>query len=340
MDNFKKNERVIMKKSKVIEMISAMLSTISPRNEFYNIVKNVYGENFLKNITNKYSYMLKILSNLNMSGYEILEFLLINNEFDDIIKYEYHVKTLDNVEFLFYFFGGYVPRENFKKVLDGTLTLENFHNKFNYCCSNIETLEYIIFEKEIFLSLLFNCIKEFDTKDFNHTMEQMDYLYEDLFSTISLYLEENDPLETSQKLMGKTFKNRGPYDSFFFIPSFFLPGKAVRYFGKDQILLYKIFETEEENQNRFKLLQYLKVLSDPTRFEILELLQNNEPMYGKQIAEYMNLSTPTISHHLDQLKDVGFINEERDKNLKYFSANKNNINQFISILNKTLNKNL
>lgn len=338
MNNFEEHERVFMRKSKVTEMISAMLSSISPKTELYNIVKKAYGEEFLKNIKGKYDYMLKTLSNLNMGGYEILEFLLINKEFDNILKYESYVKSLDDIEFFHYFFGDYIPKENFEKVLQDPTTITEFYNEFNYCCSNLETLKYVLFEKEIFLSLLFNCIKEFDTKVLSETMEQMDYLYEDLYKTISKHLEINDPLETSQILMGKTFRNRGPYENFIFIPTFFLPGKAVRFFGKDQIFLYKVLEDPEKGENKLKIQQCLKVLSDPTRFEILELLQDNEPMFGKQIAEYMNLSTPTISHHLDQLKEIGFINEERDKNLKYFSSNKNNINQFIYLLDKTLNR--
>lgn len=338
MDNFEEQGTVSLRKSKIIEMTSAMLSSISPKATIYNIVKKAYGETFLKNIKDKYDYMLRILNSLNMGGYEILEFLLINNEFDHILKYESHIKGLDDIVFLHYFFGGYIPKESFQKVIQDPQTLEEFHKEFNYCCSSLEALKYIIFEKDIFLSLLFNCIKEFDNKSLSDTMEQMDYLYEDLYRTISYYLKENNPLETSQILMGKTFKNRGPYENFVFIPTFFLPGKVVRFFGKDQILLYKVLENPEEGENKLKIQQCLKVLSDPTRFEIIELLQQNEPMFGKQIAEYMNLSTPTISHHLDLLKDIGFINEEREKNLKYFSSNKDNINQFINLLHKTLNK--
>lgn len=338
MNEYKIKTQFKMRTSKVIEMTSAMLSIISPRNESYNIAKDVYGDDFIQSIVDKYSYILKILDNLSMKGYEILEFLLINHEFDDILKYESHIRSLDDLEFFNYFFGGYIPRDSLEGVIDNTLSLKAFYNQYGFCCSNIETLKYIIFEKEIFLTLLFNCIKEFDTNTLDDTIEQIDYLYEEFFKRLLLDLESNHPLKASENLLGKTFKNRGPYKNFVFIPVFFLPTKAVRYFGENQILLYKVMESNEILDNKLKLLECLKVISDPTRFEIIQLLQNNEPMFGKQIAEYMSLSTPTISHHLDQLKNVGFINEERHKNSKYFSANINSLNEFIDLLTKTLNK--
>ena len=39
-----------------------------------------------------------------------------------------------------------------------------------------------------------------------------------------------DLLELSQELMGKTFRNRGPYNEFVFLPSYLIPMRACRYF--------------------------------------------------------------------------------------------------------------
>lgn len=338
MDIYENFERVYMKKSKVIEMVCAMLSSISSRNDLFTTVEKSYGKNNLKILLNKYSDLFKVLESLGAEGYEILEFLLINNEFDNISKYETQVKALEEVEFFYYFFGGYIPKESINKALEKEEKLKEFYYEFNFCCSSFEVLKYLFYDKENFLTMLFNCIKEFDTKELDEVMENMNFLYEDLFNTISEYLKDSSPLGASQKLMGKTFKNRGPYENFIFVPTYFLPGKAVRFIGNDQILLYKILENGEETQNKLRIQQCLKVISDPTRFDILQLLCENEPMFGKEIAEHMKLSPPTISHHLDQLRDIGFVNEERVKNSKYFSANKDSLNQFIKIFHKTLNK--
>ncbi len=49
-----------------------------------------------------------------------------------------------------------------------------------------------------------------------------------------------------------------------------------------------------------------KALSDPTRRKILELLQK-EPLNAGEIANYFQITKPSISHHLVILKNCGLI---------------------------------
>lgn len=53
-----------------------------------------------------------------------------------------------------------------------------------------------------------------------------------------------------------------------------------------------------------------KALSDPTRRKILELLQEKSLNAG-EIADYFQISKPSISHHLSILKNSGLIIDER-----------------------------
>ena len=53
-----------------------------------------------------------------------------------------------------------------------------------------------------------------------------------------------------------------------------------------------------------------KALSDPTRRKILELLQEKS-MNAGEIADYFHITKPSISHHLNILKNSGLIIEER-----------------------------
>lgn len=53
-----------------------------------------------------------------------------------------------------------------------------------------------------------------------------------------------------------------------------------------------------------------KVLSDPTRRKILELLQK-ESLSAGQIADEFQITKPSISHHLSILKNCGLIIDER-----------------------------
>jgi len=53
-----------------------------------------------------------------------------------------------------------------------------------------------------------------------------------------------------------------------------------------------------------------KALADPTRRKILELLSEKDLNAG-EIADYFNISKPSISHHLSILKNSELISDER-----------------------------
>lgn len=53
-----------------------------------------------------------------------------------------------------------------------------------------------------------------------------------------------------------------------------------------------------------------KALSDPTRRKILQLLRDKSMSSG-EIAEHFQISRPSISHHLNLLKQAGLVLDER-----------------------------
>lgn len=63
-----------------------------------------------------------------------------------------------------------------------------------------------------------------------------------------------------------------------------------------------------------------KALADPTRRKILELLSNKDMIAG-DIAEYFHISKPSISHHLNILKNAGLITDERQGQTIVYSIN-------------------
>lgn len=69
-----------------------------------------------------------------------------------------------------------------------------------------------------------------------------------------------------------------------------------------------------------KIVNYHKALSDPTRLRILLLLSKGE-VHGQALAEKLNLSQPTVTHHAAKLREVSLIQERRDKNTVYFTLN-------------------
>ncbi|MEL6675742.1 MAG: autorepressor SdpR family transcription factor [Bacteroidota bacterium] len=52
--------------------------------------------------------------------------------------------------------------------------------------------------------------------------------------------------------------------------------------------------------------QVIKALNDPTRRKILEMLRKRDLTAG-EIAEAFDMKKPSISHHLDQLKQADLV---------------------------------
>lgn len=70
-----------------------------------------------------------------------------------------------------------------------------------------------------------------------------------------------------------------------------------------------------------KIVNYHKALSDPTRLRILLLLSKGEEIHGQALAQRLNLSQPTVTHHAAKLREAAMITERRDKNTVYFRMN-------------------
>ncbi len=63
-----------------------------------------------------------------------------------------------------------------------------------------------------------------------------------------------------------------------------------------------------------------KALNDPTRRSILEMLKEKDMTAG-DIADQFDMSKPSISHHLDLLKQAGLVVAVKEGQFIYYSIN-------------------
>jgi DNA-binding transcriptional ArsR family regulator len=68
------------------------------------------------------------------------------------------------------------------------------------------------------------------------------------------------------------------------------------------------------------LSQTFAALSDPNRQKILDVLKKRE-MPVSEIASYLNITLPTLSHHLDILKRADLVSGRRDGQKIIYSLN-------------------
>lgn len=77
-----------------------------------------------------------------------------------------------------------------------------------------------------------------------------------------------------------------------------------------------------------KFQETFKALSDPTRRDIISLLQDG-PLQVQQIVDHFSTSNATISHHLSILKKAGLILDEKQGKYIYYELNTSVLDEII-----------
>ena len=72
--------------------------------------------------------------------------------------------------------------------------------------------------------------------------------------------------------------------------------------------------------NYKEISQYLKVIADSSRLEILDLLSCGE-LCACDLLQHFSFSQPTLSHHMKVLKDNNLITSRKDGNKIFYKLN-------------------
>lgn len=74
------------------------------------------------------------------------------------------------------------------------------------------------------------------------------------------------------------------------------------------------------------LASALKVLADPSRLEILDILSCGERC-ACDLLEHFNFSQPTLSHHMKVLVDYKLVTTRKEGNKRLYQLNHENLQQ-------------
>ena len=76
---------------------------------------------------------------------------------------------------------------------------------------------------------------------------------------------------------------------------------------------------------------FCQAMADETRQRILEMLLEQEMCVGDIVAAFA-ISQPTISHHLNVLKQLGLLTSRKQGRQVYYAANRENVVQCCGML--------
>ena len=220
---------------------------------------------------------------------------------------------------------------------DGMLT--QIYERVETVCADFLAFSAFVRQNGRYLRDFFALAQEMNTPALHAALEAHTEQIEALREKTRAGLRRTDPLSFSQELMGKTFYNRGPYETFFILPSLLIPFSAVRLFydngtPHNRMLLFCSVRPAERGQAR--ILAELKALADPTRYQILMLLARNGPCKGQDVARALHLAPSTVSHHMTELRDNGLVTEEQVKSAKLFGVSRNTVKELLSTISSDL----
>jgi DNA-binding transcriptional ArsR family regulator len=82
----------------------------------------------------------------------------------------------------------------------------------------------------------------------------------------------------------------------------------------------------------------LKCICDETRFEILELLQNDNELCVNDFVEKLKKDQPLVSHHLKTLKKCGIVKSRDEGKKAMYTISNPQLSALISNVTKTSRK--
>lgn len=87
------------------------------------------------------------------------------------------------------------------------------------------------------------------------------------------------------------------------------------------IILYEKMKGVSMKNKYIEISKKLKVLSDPKRLEIIDMLSCNE-LCACEILEKFDITQPTLSNDMKRLEDANLVTSRREGKNIYYIANK------------------
>jgi DNA-binding transcriptional ArsR family regulator len=315
--------------SEVIEYIAilSMLSDIK-----HHEYAREYFEVLNKNISQNNMGTLKLISEMPFQGLEFIELVLDSREFDDITSFANKLSSYNDENFIYYLAGEVFSIEKIMKVKYNHEEFNNFMGELPWVIrKNINIYEYIIYETAKFKQNVIELFKQLENECVKNIIEKFKEKYKNTIKAIETKLEENNPLDVASEILNKKVEKDENVKEFIFVPSYFISPHYLLAFNKyANLIIYDMRRNSYKSKQQLNehLVEELGVISDKTRLELLRLLIL-QPTYGKILSSRLQLTTATISHHIEKLKEFNLVNEIRNKNTKHFSANIEEIDKLI-----------
>jgi len=327
------NEPVIkIFNSPVIELICAVHLLTDAAHHQYEIK---WAEELISRFSEEELKALDTMKLFPAGGMNLLNLILESEELSSISRFIDYIEQLDFLDFYFLMLNEDIDRARIQKAFTDKKERYRIQEKIKWIVEESELMAFFENPRKIKRDTVLTYRAVMD-HDFQLKLDRCRDKMEAGIQYVESFSGKDSIESILEKISGRSRKLFTGYKEYNIIPSYFIsPQRCIRIFSGDRI--YVVFDCRVTRDKREALLDelssILKVIDDKSRMEILRLLVSNKS-YGKALSDMVGISTPTVSHHLDILKQAGFVKEEKIRNIKYFYADKEKLKKVIEDINK------
>jgi DNA-binding transcriptional ArsR family regulator len=323
--------------SKVAELLAAV-HLLAHKNH------HSFDEDWVKYVLDSISHdsmvLLDKLSNLNFPGLELFDFITKEGIYDDIPLFISKLRQYSDLDFLHTLLDEQISKELLMSVQQNEIELNSLSNQIPWVLKGSESfINYIFYHTAEYRIKTILLLEEIYNCNFVQKLESLQQRYEDSIEAVKQRLTGRNPVEVGEEIKGSKFSAKTHFKEYIFSPSYFFHHhNIISYNENTYLMIFNInIDNSFEDGEAERLSDLLKVLSDKTRLEILRQLKRR-PTYGKVLSTRLNLTTATISRHLDQLKAINMIKEDKSSNVKYYFVNSDEVEKLFDEIRKFISK--
>lgn len=336
--DIKRNDYTIsVKFSKVTELLAAV-HLLSDKN--HHCFDPDWVKYILDNISSDSNAMLHKLSSLNFPGLELFDFVTREAIYDDIPLFISKLRQYPNLDFLHILLDEKISKEQLISAQQDENVLDSFIDEIPWVLKGSNSfLRYMITDTEDYKIKIITLLQDIYNCNFEEKLKELQHKYEDSIEILDQRLSGRDPVEVGEEIKGSKFSRKTNFKEYIFSPSYFFHHhNIISYNENTYLMIYNInIDNSFDDGEAERLSELLKVMSDKSRLEILRQLKRR-PTYGKILSTRLNLTTATISRHLDQLKSINLIREEKSNNVKYYYVNSAEVEKLFDEIRKFISK--
>lgn len=324
-NNFTKNNslnpNIILTPSKVIELLSICHAFSDDEHKYGKEAYFSYLNDYLTDQDKKTIYDIH---KLPFYGLQIILLILKTGEFDSVEAFLEKVNEMSDSEFLYIMSGELLSHDDIETFKNSPDLLTNFVRNNKWIISRKDcSLERLIQNPEDFKTRFINLFIKLNNKKFYMQIDEFKNDYSHARRYINAFLINNQPIDIIVDFRGfdrtKSFKN------IIMVPAIMLTPHRTYYFHDEQslLILYDIDLVKDyTNLQIEKSSEFLKAISDVSKLNILSLLKYNR-LCSSELSSILNLTTATISRHIDSLMKFNLMEESKEKNTKFYQLNSN-----------------